>query len=122
MKNVKSNNTKNLTFGVRRDTWFANGTRVLTSDKSQINSTQNIEVFPNPFAEMLYFRGETLSSTMLRIDVFDALGRLLHTQQIAVGAGNWQEMLPMQTYAAGAYIVRVSAGGSSVTHKVIKKR
>jgi bacillolysin len=108
--------------GARWGTWFANGTRVLTSDKSAINWTQNIEVFPNPFTEILYFRGETLSSTMLRIDVLDALGRLLHTQQIEVGAGSWQERLPMQQYAPGAYVVRVSTSGGSVTYKVIKKR
>ena len=108
--------------GARWGVWFANGQRVLTSTSKPHLFDQSIEIFPNPFEEILYLRGESSEAGLLRIEVFDQLGQRIATHQAAIGAGAWQESLPLHRQPAGAYTLRISAGSHSTSRRVIKLR
>ncbi|MBK7869556.1 MAG: M4 family metallopeptidase [Saprospiraceae bacterium] len=106
--------------GARWGAWFANGDRVL-SDNEELNLfDQSLEIFPNPFEEILYLRGELKQETSVQIEVFDQLGRRLQSSVLQGVANKWQETLSMRNLPAGAYVIRVSAGTNSASRKVVK--
>ncbi|MDX1939372.1 MAG: M4 family metallopeptidase, partial [Saprospiraceae bacterium] len=106
--------------GARWGVWFANGERVL-SDNEELNLfDQSLEIFPNPFEEILYLRGELKQESSVQIEVFDQLGRCLQSSVLQGIANKWQETLSMRNLPAGAYVIRVSAGTNSASRKVVK--
>lgn len=106
--------------GARWGIWFANGQRVLTDNQSVEIFDESLRIFPNPFEEIIYLRGELPESGLIKMEVFDQYGRLLQNQQINAGTGNWQESLSLRNIPTGNYVIRVSAGTSSASRKVIK--
>jgi photosystem II stability/assembly factor-like uncharacterized protein len=79
--------------------------------------------FPNPFAEVLGLRYRLDKSAMVRIDIYDLLGRSVYSE----GQGYKEEgenSLSLQTkdWASGAYYIRLSTPSGEVrTVKVIKE-
>ncbi len=108
--------------GARWGVWFANGQRVLTSNEALTPFEQSLEIFPNPFQEIVYLRGESATSGVLRVEVFNQLGQRLKSENFSVGSGTWQESLGLRNLAAGSYVIRVSAGDASVSRTVLKLR
>lgn len=106
--------------GARWGIWFANGERVLTDNQTVKIFDESLKIFPNPFEEIIYLRGELPESGLVQMEVFDPYGRLLQKQQFSASSGNWQESLSLRNIPAGTYVIRVSAGTSSASRKVIK--
>jgi len=108
--------------GARWGVWFANGQRVLTSNEIVDDFAQNLDIFPNPFQEIIYLRGASATSGILRVEVFDQFGRRIQGENFSVGNGTWQESLSLEKLPMGTYIIRVSAGESSTSRKILKAR
>lgn len=106
--------------GARWGVWFANGQRVLTDNKAVDLFDQKLEIFPNPFQEIVYLRGESAKSSVLQIEVFDQLGQRVQQQNTSIGTGEWQESLSLRNIPIGTYVIRVSDGASSVSRKILK--
>ncbi len=106
--------------GARWGVWFANGERVLTKDESVNLFDQSLEIFPNPFEEILYLRGAVLKDDPVLVEVFDQFGQRVLQQVSQAVTGNWQESLSLRNIPAGTYVIRVSIGTDSASRKIVK--
>jgi hypothetical protein len=77
---------------------------------------------PNPFGENLELRYELIKSAMVRIDVFDILGKTIYeSPQGFKEKGEHQLTIPTQ-WTPGTYYIRLSTpSGEIKTVKVIKE-
>lgn len=110
----------NGTIGAQNGVWFANGSRQLTDNKELNLFDQSLEIFPNPFEEIIYLRGVTKQQATVGIEVFNALGTLVATKVSKVESGIWQESMLLRNLPAGSYVLRLTAGSQRVSRKMIK--
>jgi len=94
-----------------------NNTAVKTPD----NAAQNtVLVYPNPIQSdfTIYLRNMTASSAT--INLYNAAGQLLSSQNVAVVNGSQYLQVPSQQLPAGVYTLRVTAGNFKYTKKMLK--
>lgn len=101
-------------------TWFANGTRTLTSSRDEPWPEAQVKVYPNPFAEQTLVELNLTENQTLRMEVSDLFGRNIQQHQWQVGAGKIQQRLDLEGLPAGNYLLRISAGQKSTTRKLTK--
>ena len=101
-------------------TWFANGQRVLTSNKATVWNEGPIKVSPNPFGAQTLVSFDLEESQNLKIEVMDVYGRSIKQYQVQAGAGKFQQNLDLQDLSSGNYFLRISAGKKSTTSKIVK--
>jgi bacillolysin len=101
--------------------WFAAGQRDLTAVPPALLDDKPVTVFPNPFRDELRVEFELNQPRMVRLELFDLLGRRVEAKTLTAPAGLIQEYLPLSRLSAGAYLLRVSAGTQSASRKVIKE-
>jgi hypothetical protein len=82
---------------------------------------QAVRLYPNPTATG-FFNVELQSSTAQEVNiyVFDALGRKIHSQNMAATAGNNLISIDGQNWAAGLYYVQLSSSDFATTQELIK--
>jgi hypothetical protein len=72
------------------------------------------EAFPNPFRDRLVLSMEEPGP----LQVFDAMGRLVHTERLVAGPN----ALPLEQLSPGTYLlVWYAANGTRFTHRVVKE-
>ena len=76
----------------------------------------SLQIYPNPFTDVLHINVETWRAASLRMQVINTAGAIVHTQTI----DNPDETIHLGHLPAGLYIIRVENGGSLQTFKVIK--
>jgi Zn-dependent metalloprotease len=106
--------------GARWGVWFANGRRQLTDNEVFNLFDQRLEIFPNPFTEIVYLRGAFAKNTSVTAELFDAFGQGIARQTFDTGTEIWQKSFELRNLPPGTYVCRVSAGASSVSRKLIK--
>ena len=80
----------------------------------------NLSVFPNPTADRISVRLETIRATNLRLDLFDLAGRRLLSRPL--GRSNLlREELDLTSYPAGTYLLRVQSGEGARTLRIVKR-
>ena len=96
----------------------ASGKHLFTSLQSVYRGKDvRIQVYPNPFVEHLNVNVEGGHSNSYQLQVRDALGRLVHEQQLGQGS----QVLSTREWASGLYIIELLENGLSVqTIKRIK--
>jgi hypothetical protein len=108
---------------------YDNGTNILTQGFHQTELTvtsieENLaevtmNLYPNPTAEYLNI---SLRNNLNDIDLqlYDMSGKLIHKD--VINANDTKYVLPMQTVAAGNYLIQMQSedGSLNTTHKVIK--
>jgi len=72
---------------------------------------QNIVIYPNPATNIINFEG---SSTELQVNIYDMLGREVVSQTV-------MNQMDVSFLKSGIYLVRLTDGEKSTTHKLIKK-
>ncbi len=79
--------------------------------------------YPNPFNPATRFVVELPEPADLRIELFDVMGRL---RQVAIDrrfeAGRHDVVLTVGDLPSGVYVVRVDAGGRSVSRRMVLQR
>ena len=100
--------------------WFANGQRILSSNRDEAWPEANIKVYPNPFGDQTLVELELNDNQTLRMEVHDLLGRTIRQYQWQVGAGKTQQRLDLAGLPAGNYLLRISAGEKNTTRKLVK--
>ncbi len=70
-----------------------------------------MELFPNPNAGNFTLRGELLSSSDATIDVVNALGQTVYTEQMTAPAKQVNKTISLGNVAAGVYMVRLTQDG-----------
>ncbi len=78
-----------------------------------------IRFFPNPTSEKLTIH--VLGNEPVSGQLLDEQGRVITAIQMMQGDGQWSGELDVRSFASGFYLLRLSSGSKSVTHKVIIK-
>lgn len=85
-----------------------------------IFNQQNIKVFPNPTSDLIAVQLGGLVTDTLKIELYDASGKLLKTTTIY--PGSTIAYFDVQTLYAGVYLIKITDDFKSITKKVIIKR
>lgn len=80
-----------------------------------ISHDQNVEVYPNPFADNVTVDLKTTAPRI--ISVYNAFGQLLMNEQTTVARLD----LDLSSYDAGVYFVKVQENSKLITKRIIKK-
>ncbi len=106
----------------------ANGcTRTESFTVSEVVSVRTLEadnfalhIFPNPAKEaiQLQFSAE---ETQYQIELFNALGQRLHSEQIQATSGTHTHMLPLHALPTGSYILRLSSTKGSISRPFVRQ-
>jgi uncharacterized repeat protein (TIGR01451 family) len=75
-----------------------------------------IKIYPNPFSGQLQLETELLSGEM-QAQVFNALGQLVHSQEI----NTRQTTLELHAIPAGVYLIKVTTSNGYTVHKIVKE-
>lgn len=74
---------------------------------------------PVPATNILTIAFNAVNSNVVKVSVYDAVGKLIATEQIA--AGTTTHTLNVANYASGMYFMTLTDGTSSVTSKFVKQ-
>ena len=85
-----------------------------------IFNQQNIKVFPNPTSDLIAVQLGGLVTDTLKIELYDASGKLLKTTTIY--PGSTIAYFDVQTLYAGVYLIKITDDFKSISKKVIIKR
>ncbi|MCC3155740.1 FG-GAP-like repeat-containing protein [Hymenobacter sp. 15J16-1T3B] len=80
----------------------------------------SVQVYPNPAAEAFTVRVPGLNGAdKVQLSLYNSLGQRVHVQTQALGAAGVQTTLPVADLAAGVYQLRIEAGSSTLTRRVV---
>lgn len=80
------------------------------------------EVYPNPFQSSFtvdIFTEQTTSNEAT-IELFDLLGRTVHTGTVTIGNGRNSFTLDNATLTPGTYMLKITSGNNTVIRKIVK--
>jgi Zn-dependent metalloprotease len=101
-------------------TWFANGQRVLSSNRDESWPEAQVKIYPNPLRDRTLLELTLTERETVQLEISDVYGRVLYQQQLEAGVGKLQQTLNLQDLPAGHYLLRIRAGQKSTTRKMIK--
>lgn len=103
----------------QKGNWYALGTRVLSSTHDLDKAA--VKISPNPFNEHINIEiAVEKSSGEGRIDIYDLMGRSILTQPLNVVNGKNILSINTQYLQSGAYLLKVTIDGKSLSMKVVK--
>lgn len=86
------------------------------------DDTEELRLYPNPVSDRLMVSYAPVSSaTSVSISVYNAQGQVLLNQSLGKESGVFTGIIPVATYAAGLYFVRITDGKKHLI-RVIEKR
>ncbi|MBO4876194.1 MAG: T9SS type A sorting domain-containing protein [Bacteroidales bacterium] len=77
--------------------------------------------YPNPFGDDLTLRFENFGNIQATVEVYDMLGRMVHTQKINCSQNDYEIVLRLAGLSDGTYNVRISAKNFVLNKKVVKQ-
>ncbi len=77
-------------------------------------------VYPNPFHDFFYVKGENLDCETTTIQVYDMLGKMLWTNRTENTFGMFQQEVNLSDVSPAMYTVRVICGDFIKTFKIDK--
>jgi hypothetical protein len=77
----------------------------------------NVTIFPNPSADFIAIQYLGLNTENLKVELFDAAGKLVSQSQLNKGATN--TYLDTKILYNGNYVVKITGSNSTVTRKVL---
>lgn len=98
---------------------LANNILTIIDSKSDI-ADENINVYPNPFRDNFYIELDDISQEVLKVQIFDNLGRVIKEIQINDNNG-LIEISNLSSLQEGVYIVRVISDQYVSSRKLIKQ-
>lgn len=82
------------------------------------NPLESSKIYPNPVADMLYIQLEEGVTAPLLVEIFDASGRKIMTQQFQAGQQHMQ--LSTEALPAGFYLLHLEQGDKQLHQKLMK--
>jgi hypothetical protein len=79
---------------------------------------QNLELFPNPNEGAFTLRFEQEVSDVVTIEFMDLSGKALHYEQVE-DVLHFEKTYDRKDWAAGVYVLRLSNGKGTITHRVV---
>lgn len=89
-------------------------TVVIETDKKA-----DFKVYPNPTNDILNIQFDADKEQLSDIELFDNLGRLVHTYRFTSHLGNNQLFLNAKRFVAGQYILKIKQGNNIITQQVV---
>lgn len=77
--------------------------------------------YPNPFGDDLTLRFENFGNIQATVEVYDMLGRMVHTQKVNCSQNDYEVVLRLAGLSDGTYNVRISAKKFVLNKKVVKQ-
>ena len=81
-----------------------------------------VVAYPNPFDSDLTVELENFGDRPARIDVYDVLGRLVYTEEVAAPQNDYQTVLHLGGLSDATYTVRVATSDFVINRKVVKQQ
>ncbi len=99
----------------------ATTTLVKTCREADPAVTPVLLVYPNPSADAVYIDLQNLSdqSTVARIDLIDAVGKVVLSNQATITDGMLLQHVDVSSLAAGMYVIHVLVGDTIYTHRLV---
>ena len=97
---------------------FSNGVRSVGVKETLDNNS--VVIAPNPFKDLLTVEIQSEKSTTGKAEIFDLVGRNILSHPLSISGGKNPVSFNTQTLQAGAYLLRVTVDGKSLTKKIIK--
>jgi hypothetical protein len=88
-----------------------------------VAGTENftLSVYPNPATETLHVKIDNASADAARVDIIDALGKVLHTESLSLTTGNTVQGISIGTLSKGMYQARVTIGEKQYLNSFVKE-
>jgi hypothetical protein len=102
----------------------------MTSDSIKLESptsvfsmdvVQSIQVYPNPSKGIFSLQAELTQPTAITLHVYDLTGKIIHRKEIPAGTIKSETSIDLSEHTSGVYLLKVTAGGSILTQKLIKE-
>jgi uncharacterized repeat protein (TIGR02543 family) len=77
--------------------------------------------YPNPFGDDLTLRFESFGNIQATVEVYDMLGRMVHTQKVNCSQNDYEVVLRLAGLSDGTYNVRISTADFVINRKVVKE-
>jgi hypothetical protein len=81
----------------------------------------SLACYPNPVKDRLEIELTLRQATAVQIDFLDMHGRLLKHFPLKTPAAHYRETFDVHSFPPGYYMVKVSAGGETVSEKILKQ-
>jgi bacillolysin len=102
----------------QKGNWFSNGLRSVAVKETLDNNS--VVIAPNPFKDYLSIEIQSEKSSAGKAEIFDLVGRNILSQPLSISVGKSPVSINTQTLQEGAYLLRVTVDGKSLTKKIIK--
>lgn len=91
-----------------------------TSIYNDLSSNNDlINAYPNPVADQLIIRTDLSNTSLVSVQIFDAAGRMVYTQQAEKVNGAREWTIDTQEFAAGVHTILMRTDESQATKKII---
>ncbi len=81
----------------------------------------DVLAFPNPFDDNLTLHFENFGNKQATVEVYDMLGRMVHTQKVNCSQNDYEVVLRLAGLSDGTYNVRISSKELVINKKVAKQ-
>lgn len=93
---------------------------IVVANCSEAEGEPDVQVFPNPFHNDLTIHMENFGGTIVSIEVYDMLGRIVMQKTIGVDGSSEETMLQLDNLSNGTYNVRISTKELVINKQVVK--
>ncbi|MGD1844736.1 MAG: T9SS type A sorting domain-containing protein [Salibacteraceae bacterium] len=92
-----------------------------TVDVPELNTEAVFKVFPNPSRGIFNFEIDGFDNQLLTLEVYSALGQLVHQKNVANPGHLMVETLHLEGLPAGVYIVKLNDGSAQKLLRIVKE-
>ena len=94
---------------------------IVVASCREADGDPEVHVFPNPFHNDVTIHMENIGGATVSIEIYDMLGRMITTKEIAVDGNSEETMLQLGDLPNVTYNVRISTADFVVNRKVVKE-
>lgn len=96
--------------------YFNSSTTGIQDNSTQDNSTQSVEVYPNPVSNLFYLKCNTLENNTIYVEIIDLQGKIVKSEKTSTNNG-----IDISNLKNGLYICKLIINDSMKTVKIIKQ-
>lgn len=102
--------------------FFVDDVKIFSCPASSINEpelNQHISIMPVPATDFFEIQFNEMASQNVTVEITDLLGKTVLTKNIQSLNGNQSEKIEVASWSKGAYNVKISSNGKSVTRRIV---
>lgn len=111
-----------LWLGVQDGTLAFQENRAIVSAQAATEGFAQVTVYPNPTADLVTIDlASDQAMKDLRVELYDATGRIIATQEKENSATDVQLRFDLRDYASGTYLLRLHSGDRTQVERIVRK-